>query len=116
MTLDGLEMFVSATAERSVVGAQTRIHFTQKGSRVIGRYAGGDIRRGVLSGHIVRDRLSFRYVQCEGSCAIHAGRSTCDVVRLSDGGVRIIEHFAWTTRAGAGTNIFDELPSTRRGT
>jgi hypothetical protein len=79
----------------------------QKGERVFGRYAGGRIDRGTLVGRI-RDRtLVFRYAQRESCGEIHAGRSTCEVQSVA-GRVRIIEHYAWTTRAGTGVNVFDE--------
>jgi hypothetical protein len=109
MNLDGLSMYVSATAERGVVSSETRIQFIQKGSRVLGRYAGGAVDRGYLLGHLSGAKLLFRYVQCEGSGEVHAGRSTCDVMVRGDGRLRIVEHFQWSTREGSGTNVFDEL-------
>jgi hypothetical protein len=110
-SLDGLRMFVSSTAEVGVVDQSTRIAFRQDGSRVVGRYQGGRIRRGVLVGGIAGAVLRFRYLQVEASGEIHGGRSTCEIVRTSGGRIRIVEHFAWTTRDGCGTNVFDELPT-----
>lgn len=110
MNLDGLSMFVSNTATMGVVGADTRLHFTQRGERVYARYAGGRVTRGWLVGRWAGPALHFRYAQCEEGNAIHAGRSECDVERLTDGRVRIIEHFTWSTRAASGINVFDELP------
>jgi hypothetical protein len=54
--------------------------------------------------------LRFRYAQREDDGALHGGESRCEVRRLPTGRVRIVEHFAWSTRAGAGTNVFDEVP------
>jgi hypothetical protein len=31
------------------------------------------------------------------------------VDRTADGRIRIVEHFTWSTRAGSGTNVFDEI-------
>jgi hypothetical protein len=31
------------------------------------------------------------------------------VERLTDGRTRIVEHFTWGSRAGSGTNLFDEV-------
>jgi hypothetical protein len=107
LNLDGLVMHVSSTADSGVVGSDTRLYFQQRGARVFARYAGGAVRRGVLVGRLDGRDLRFRYVQAEGA-AIHAGRSVADVLRLADGRVRILEHFAWTTREGTGTNVFDE--------
>jgi hypothetical protein len=109
LTLDGAVMFVSSTADNGVVDASTRIAFSQRGSRVLGRYQGGRVRRGLLVGHRSGAGLTFRYVQVEDSGEIHGGRSTCDITRTPGGGIRIVERFAWTTRRGSGTNVFDEL-------
>ena len=107
--LDGVTMFVSSTADNGVVGARTRIAFRQHGPRIIGRYAGGRIRRGVLVGAVSGTNLSFRYLQVEASGEIHGGRSTGEIARTPDGRLRILERFSWTTRDGSGTNVFDEL-------
>lgn len=109
--LDGLVMYVSSTARNGVVDAQTRIVFRQRGARVLGRYAGGRVRRGCLVGRVAGRRFTFRYVQSETSDEIHGGRSTCEVMTLADGRTRIVEHFLWNTRSGGGTNVFDEPES-----
>ena len=111
MNVDGVCMHVSATAEQGVVGSDTRLVFMQKGTRVLARYAGGSVTRGCLVGRLFGSELQFRYAQRETSGEIHAGRSRCEVMRLRDGRVRILEHFEWTTRTGRGTNVFDELVS-----
>ena len=108
--LDGVTMFVSSTAENGVVDARTRLALRQRGSRVVGRYHGGSIRRGVLVGAVSGAGLAFRYLQVEASGEIHGGRSTCDIARTPEGRLRIVERFSWTTREGGGTNVFDELP------
>jgi hypothetical protein len=109
MNLDGVVMFVSATAERGVVGAGTSLRFMQKGARVMGRYSGGAISRGCLVGTISGAELVFRYAQVEASGEIHAGRSVCEVERRADRRLRIVEHFAWSTRTGSGVNVFEEI-------
>lgn len=107
--LDGRTMFVSATAATGIVGSNTRLHFSQRGSRVAARYSGGDVARGWLVGRWIGEQLTFRYLQHERDGAIHGGHSVCDVVRLENGRARIIENFTWKTRAGSGTNVFDEV-------
>ncbi len=107
--LDGVTMFVSATDDRGVVGSETRVAFRQRGARVLGRYGGGRVRRGVLVGAVAGPVLTFRYLQVEDSGEIHGGRSTCDVVCTPEGRLRVVEHFRWTTRDGSGTNVFDEM-------
>jgi hypothetical protein len=108
--LDGLTMFVSSTAAHGVVSGETRLVFTQRGIRVAARYAGGRIARGWLVGQWADDTLHFRYAQREDGCAIHAGHSVCRVQELPDGRLRLVEHFAWSTRPGSGVNVFEELP------
>ena len=109
MNIDGLVMRVSSTAEQGVVGTDTRLHFRQKGSKVLGRYSGGAIVRGFLVGRLAGSQLLFRYVQVEASGEIHGGSSVCEVVQQPDGRARILEHFTWRTRSGGGTNVFDEF-------
>ncbi len=108
MSLHGVEMYVSSTAAQGVVGADTRIRFVQKGSRVLGRYAGGAVRRGCLVGALSEGSLVFRFAQLEASGELHAGRSRCEVLELPTGRLRVVEHFRWTTRDGEGVNSFDE--------
>jgi hypothetical protein len=109
INLDGRVMYVSSSAERGVVGLDTRLRFLQKGSRVFARYSGGSVERGCLVGTVAGTKLAFRYVQRERSGELHAGRSLCDLQLREDGRLRILERFKWTTREGAGTNVFDEI-------
>lgn len=108
VNLDGVTMFVSSTAKGGVVDASTRIVFSQRGSRVVGTYQGGRIRRGALVGAFSGAALKFRYLQVEDSGEIHGGRSTCEIAQAPGGRLRILERFTWTTREGGGTNVFDE--------
>jgi hypothetical protein len=112
--LDGRTMFVSSTAANGVVSSETNLRFTQRGARVVARYDGGSVERGWLVGSFEGETLRFRYAQREAGSAIHAGASICDVHRLADGRVRIIEHFEWSTRQGAGINVFDEARAAAR--
>lgn len=109
INLDGVVMRVSSTHDRGVVDAKTRLYFAQKGSRVFARYGGGSVTRGCLVGTLSGSELVFRYIQLEDSGQIHAGRSICEVQRTAQTGLRVIEHFTWSTRGGSGTNIFNEI-------
>lgn len=75
MKLDGLRFRVCTTASVGVVGAQTRLQMTQRGSRVFGRYEGGSIVRGYLVGQFSGHALTFRYRQLERTGGIHGGHS-----------------------------------------
>lgn len=103
-------MFASTTADNGVVSGETRLHLTQRGTRVAAQYAGGRVARGWLVGQWAADTLHFRYAQREDGDTIHAGYSSCTVHELPDGRLRLVEHFAWSTRRGSGVNVFDELP------
>lgn len=107
--LDGRTMSVSSTAANGVVNSSTRLRFSQSENRVWARYAGGDVTRGWLVGRWAGDQLAFRYAQREREGTIHGGSSVCDVRRLPNGCMRLIEHFTWSTRMGSGVNVFDEL-------
>jgi len=107
-------MRVRSTADCGVVGAGTELVFRQKGARVLGRYGGGRVRRGVLVGRVRGASLSFRYLQVESSGEIHGGRSRCAIERLPGGRFRIRERFVWTTRSGRGTNVFEEVVRRKR--
>ena len=109
INLDGMVMYVTSTDDRGVVDAKTRLYFAQKGSRVFARYRGGSVTRGCLVGTISGSELVFRYTQLEDSGQIHGGRSICEVRRTTQPGLRVIEHFTWSTRSGSGTNIFDQI-------
>jgi len=111
VNLDRRHMYVIQTAELGVVGAGTELRFVHRGARVVGKYAGGRIRRGCLVGRVTGSTLVWHYVQRERSGEMHAGQSVCDVVDRPDGRVRIIERFRWHTRPGSGMNIFDERPA-----
>jgi hypothetical protein len=107
--LDGVVMYVSSTDECGVVDAKTRLYFKQERSRVFARYSGGSVTRGCLVGTLSGSELVFRYTQLENSGQIHGGRSICEVQRTAQTGLRVIEHFTWSTRSGSGTNIFEEI-------
>ena len=107
VNLDGRTFFVSATDAIGVVNHDTQLHFRQRDDRVWARYAGGRVARGWLVGHWEGNALRFRYAQAEDR-RIHAGSSVCDAVRLPDGRLRLVEHFAWRTRPGCGINVFDQ--------
>jgi hypothetical protein len=108
-TLAGRTFRVASTAANGVVCSGTHLRFIQRGSRVLGKYAGGTIRRGVLVGELSLTRLTFRYLQRELSGEFHGGDSSCDIEELPDGRVRIVEHFTWRTRTGGGSNVFEEF-------
>jgi len=109
MNLDQTRFRVSSTAANGVVSSDTCLAFVQRGAKILGRYSGGSILRGYLVGTLTGTVLQFRFTQREAAGHIHGGRSVCEFERLSNDRLRLHEHFTWTTRAGAGTNTFDQM-------
>ena len=107
--LDHTQFRVSSTADSGVVSSETRLVLAQRGIKILGRYSGGSIVRGYLVGALTGTVLQFRFTQREVAGQIHGGRSVCELERLANGRLRLHEHFTWTTRDGAGTNIFDQV-------
>lgn len=109
ISLDGIRMSVVASAEGGVVSSQTIFRFEQTGPVVSARYQGGRIVDGYLIGRLDGARLAFRYVQADTDNNLDSGASKGVLQRTPAGRLRLIEHFEWATRAGGGTNIFEEL-------
>lgn len=109
LSLDGIKMRVASTAAAGEVNNETLFEFTQDGSVVSARYAGGSVRLGHLVGVRAGERLCFRYAQVDHSGRLDGGHSTCEIERSGDGRVRLIEHFEWDSREGSGTNVFEEV-------
>lgn len=112
MNLNDKRLRVRSTADQGVVTGDTVLHLFQSENRVFGRYSGGSIVRGWLVGALRGRELYFRYFQRESSGGIHAGHSVCELDKLADGRLRLVEHFTWETRPGFGTNTFDEIVPT----
>ena len=108
-SLDGVRMAGAATDSSGVVSGETIFTFEQTGDVVSARYRGGDIIDGYLIGQLSGANLHFRYVQADGSGALDAGVSNGELERLSDGRLRLVEHFQWITRQGSGTNVFEQI-------
>ncbi len=109
INLDGVRMKVVKTAESGVVDRETVFTFRQADDLVSAHYAGGGVALGYLVGRIDGDRLVFRYCQADLSSGLDGGRSDCRLERLDDGRLRLIERFEWTSRAGAGENVFEQV-------
>lgn len=109
ISLDGIRMRVVSTAEGGEVNTETLFEFTQDGSVVSARYAGGKVRLGYLVGMMSSEGLRFRYAQIDNSGRLDGGYSTCEIGRTAEGRVQLAEHFKWDSREGSGTNIYEEI-------
>jgi hypothetical protein len=97
------------TGRGGEVDVRTLFRFRQQGTIVWARYSGGSVCMGHLVGTLAPGRLAFRYVQVDLRGEVHAGRSVCDIQELPDGRLRLLEHFEWDSREGAGTNVLEQV-------
>ena len=110
ISLDGIKMHVVATADGGEVNSATIFDFTQDDSIVAARDSGGKIKLGYLMGIMNSSgSLQFRYTRVDNDGRLDGGCSTCEVSRMADGRVRLLEHFQWESRHGTGTNVFEEI-------
>lgn len=107
INLEGIKMNVIETANNGVVNHETVFNFRQKGNVVSAKYAGGLVKNGFLAGRLINNQLSFKYAQEHADNNIVGGASVCDLRRLSNGKLQLIEIFDWDQ--GIGKNIFQEL-------
>jgi hypothetical protein len=108
-SFEGVRMRAVETAGTGQVDGDTLFIFSQHGNTVSARYAGGTVELGYLVGSLATGVLVFRYCQIDRQGAVHGGRSVCDVTRLSDGRIRLREHFHWESREGQGTNVLEQV-------
>jgi hypothetical protein len=113
LDLDGVRMRAVTTASCGQVDAGTAFTFGQRGSTVWAQYSGGGVWIGYLVGTLAAGRLFYRYSQIDCRGEVHGGRSVCDVARLPDGRLRLVERFEWDSREGSGTNVLEELAPAR---
>jgi threonine dehydratase len=109
LSLDGVRMRVLSTASSGEVGRETLFSFEQDGATVSARYGGGAVRLGWLVGTLAGRRLTFRYAQVDQAGRVDGGRSDCELERLPDGRIRLLEHFQWDSREGSGTNTLEQV-------
>jgi len=109
ISMDGIQMRVVSTATGGDVSSETLFRFCQSDSVVSAQYAGGKVRLGFLVGTLSADQLHFRYAQVDVEGRIDGGSSQCELHRLADGRIRLLEHFKWDSRTESGTNVLEEL-------
>jgi len=109
MNLDKKRMNVVKTAKTGKVNHETIFEFHQEGSIVTAHYAGGKILQGFLVGKINENKLEFRYSQIDSKENLDGGFSLCEMKKLENGKIQLVEHFQWESIEGAGENIIEEL-------
>lgn len=100
-----------SNSENGEVSSEVVFHYKQEGNIITCSYSGGRIRSGQLIA-LVDDHgcLDMRYHQVNDRGELMTGvcRSTPEV--LSDGRVRLLEAWQWTSGDGsAGTSVLEEL-------
>jgi hypothetical protein len=113
ISLDGIQMHVVSTAQGGEVNNETLFDFTQDGPVISARYTGGKIKLGYLVGISTDEGFQFRYTQVDNDDRLDGGYSTCEISRMADGRIRLLEHFKWESREGTGTNVFEEIETNR---
>lgn len=95
------------------VGASTVFLFTEDRSSgvVTATYAGGLVVAGTLVGLRTESVVEFRYSHVTSARALESGFSRDVVTLLDDGRLRLDERWEWTSRAGSGTSVLEELPA-----
>ncbi len=109
ISLDGIKLRVVSTAEGGEVNSETVFEFTQDGSVVSARYAGGKVQLGYLVGIMAAEGLRFRYAQIDKAGRLDGGHSICEIERTAEGRIKLAEHFKWDSREGSGTNLYEEI-------
>jgi hypothetical protein len=99
--------------ENGEVGGDTEFQYRQSGNIVTGIYHGG----GVLLGHLLatcnaEGELDMRYHHVNESGLLMTGTCRTRPELLSDGRLRLHEHWQWTSGDGSsGTSILEEVRS-----
>lgn len=109
-SLDGAVLRLTQPADNATVGPGTVMCIELDGNTLRGHYGGGAIQDGWLIGTIQADGSTarFNFLQLTRDGLVETGVSTARIRRLTDGRWRLTEEFAWTSRAGSGTNVFEE--------
>ena len=112
-SLDGVEMRAVDELSEGLITSATLFTFAESSSVVSARYAGGRIVLGYLIGRRTSGGIEFSYVQTDATGRIDSGQSRCDLAVLPDGRLRLTEHFQWSSLAGEGVNVLEEVPVAR---
>jgi hypothetical protein len=97
-----------STAGGGVIDPETTFSFSQVGDTISARYAGGTIRLGFLVGSRHGDRLGWRYVQIDNHGRLDSAHALCELSRLADVRLRLVEHFSWDSREGSRSNVLEQ--------
>jgi hypothetical protein len=109
LSLDGVEMRAVDHLSEGLITAATLFTFAESDAVVSARYAGGRIVLGYLIGKRTADGIEFSYVKMDVTGRIDTGQSRCDLTRLPDRRLRLVEHFKWASREGEGVNVLEEV-------
>ena len=105
---DGKAMRATSTAPNGIIDENTIFHFQQIGNLITATYKGGKIKTGFLIGKIKNNKLEFQYTQMHEDEKLAGGHSVCSIELAKNGGIKLIEHFRWSS-GEKGINIIEEI-------
>src|SRR5215510_967991 len=105
-SLDGIVMAARSVAAGSALGPDTIFCFDQQHGVLSARYGGGNVRDSWLAGTLDAPLRSFDfdYLQIGSDGRIDTGHSRAELGKTAAARWTLTEHFAWSSRAGSGTN------------
>lgn len=109
-SLDGRTFRDVTPDHQGDVGDDTRFTYREEPDGVVhARYEGGSVRLGYLVGMRTGDNLDVRYTHLTVDGETASGRCRSRIETLDDGRLRLHETWEWTSRAGTGTSIVEEM-------
>lgn len=110
---NGRRFVTVANSENGEVSGQTVFEYHQEGNIIWADYKGGEIIQGFLLGHCEEDgSLNFTYQHINRNNETRTGRCKSIPEILSDGRIRLNEHWQWTTGdCSEGSSVIEEVPA-----
>jgi hypothetical protein len=110
LNYDGRRFLSSAAETTAADGTGVIGHYHQDGNVIWGEFSGGRVVRGSLAGTCGADSvIHFAYCQVLADSSVMAGLCTSTPTVLSDGRIRLEEHWErFAPHAGTGTSILEE--------
>ena len=111
VSLDGRVFRLVANTPNGDVNGETRFMYRQRGSRVWATYEGGSVRFGSLvAAGTGEGSLDMRYHHVDAADRLRAGACRSHTETLSDGRLRLIEEWQWSTGdRSQGRSVVEEV-------
>ena len=111
MNYNGRKFKVIAKSENSEVAGDTIFEYKQVGNILTASYSGGEIQMGHLLGVVdSKGTINLCYHQINAKGGLMTGKCTSIPEVLSNGKIRLHEHWEWTSgNHSKGTSIIEEI-------